>query len=238
MKISAPWAARLRAVGELAGQAELSRRRLAVDLLVLLAAQALLGALDRPVEELARLVGRGGEPVVEGVAQGGVDDAGGLGRTQLVLGLADEFGFAHEDREHGRALDEHVFGGELGGALVAGEFGVVAEAAEQGDAQALFVRAAIGGGDGVAVGLDEAVAEAPGDGPFDGAMGARLADGAREDFVDDARLALDAGGEEVLEAAGEVEARLGRDIGGREALVAGPADFDAAEEVGLRRASS
>ena len=108
---------------------------------------------------LLACVRRGGQPVVEGVAQRRVDDAGRLGRGQPVLGLADEFGLAHEHREHRRALHQHVLGGEVGGALVALELGVGAEAAEQGGAQALLVRAAFGGWNRVAVGIEEAVGE-------------------------------------------------------------------------------
>src|SRR5204863_855931 len=65
---------RLRAVGELAGQAQLSRRRLPVDLLFLLAAETFLGAFDGPVEKPVGLLWRCREPVVEGIAQGRVDD--------------------------------------------------------------------------------------------------------------------------------------------------------------------
>src|SRR6185437_8820667 len=77
---------RLRAVGELAREAKLARCGLPVDLLLFLAPEPLLGALDRPVEELVGLLRRGGEPMVEGIAERGVDDAGGFRRAQPVLG--------------------------------------------------------------------------------------------------------------------------------------------------------
>ena len=68
----------VRAVRELAGQAQLARRGLARHVLFGAAAQPLLGALDRPVEQLWRVRGRRREPMVEGVAQGAFDDARGL----------------------------------------------------------------------------------------------------------------------------------------------------------------
>src|SRR5689334_20583492 len=65
---------RLRAVGELAGKTEFPGRRLAIDLFLLLAAEAFLGTFDGPVEELVGLLWGGREPMVEGIAQGLVDD--------------------------------------------------------------------------------------------------------------------------------------------------------------------
>ena len=209
MKISAPCAADLGAVGELAGQAELARRRSGGRSPFPSCGAALLGALDGPVEQLvrpgwARRSSQWSKASRSAVSTMRVASA----RAQPVLGLADEFGLAHEHREHRRALHQHVFGGQAGGALVALELGIGAQAAEQGGAQPLFVRAALGGRNGVAVGLEEAVGEVPADRPFDRAVRARLAGLAREDVVDDALLALDARREEIAQAAGEVEARL------------------------------
>ena len=64
--------------------------------LLLPAAQAFLGAQDEVVEDGAGGFGVGGEPVVEMVAHGALDQAGGLGGGEAVLGLADEFGLADE----------------------------------------------------------------------------------------------------------------------------------------------
>ena len=61
---------RLRTVGKLAGQAELPRRRLAGDVLLLPPAQAFIGPVDNPFEELVCLLRRRGQPVVEMVAYG------------------------------------------------------------------------------------------------------------------------------------------------------------------------
>ena len=98
------------AIGELAGQAKLSRRGLARDLLLAPAAKPLLGALDHPFEQLVRLVRRGGEPMVEGVADGVLHDADRLDARQAVLGLADEFRLAQEDRKHRAARRHDVVG--------------------------------------------------------------------------------------------------------------------------------
>ena len=58
--------------------------------------------------------------MVEGVAHRVLDDADGLGGGQPVLGLADEFRLADEDREHARRAEiMHVVGGDGGRALVA-----------------------------------------------------------------------------------------------------------------------
>ena len=184
------------AVGELAGQAELSRRVLAADLLLLAAAQALLGALDHPVEEPRRLVRRGGEPMVEGIADRVLDDARRLGGRQPVLGLADELRLADEDREERGGRGHDVVGGDGAGALVAGQLGVGLQALGQRGAEARLVGAALAGRDGVAVGADEAVAGEPGDRPFDGAVAAGLVGAAGEDR-DDGLLRAELGGEIV-----------------------------------------
>jgi hypothetical protein len=88
----------VRAVGELAGQAQLSRRRLARDLFFLAPADALLGALDDEVEQTVGLHRVAGEPVVELILNGVLDDARRFGGRQAVLGLALEFRLADEHR--------------------------------------------------------------------------------------------------------------------------------------------
>ena len=82
---------------------------------------------------------------------------------------------------------------------LADAFGVVLERAEQGDAQAGLVGSPVGGRNGVAIGVDEAVlAGQPGDRPFERAVTAGLGDFAEEWLVDDHLLALDVEGEIVL----------------------------------------
>src|SRR5690606_9331546 len=78
----------LGAVGQLAGKAKLARRTLPVDLLVLLAPEPVLSPLHRPVEQLAGLVGGGGQPVIESIPQRRVGNPRRLRRTKPALDLA------------------------------------------------------------------------------------------------------------------------------------------------------
>ena len=91
--------------------------------------------------------------------------------------------------------------------------------------------------DRVAVGGDEAVGvRDPGDRPFDRAVAAGLADLAGEDVGMDQRRAVQRRGEVVRQAALEVERLLLRHVvdAREQRLGARPADFDAAEQIGLR----
>ena len=236
MKSSAPCGRRLRAVGELAGQPELAHGRLAGDVALLAPPHALFGALDHPVEQLVGFGRRIGKEMVERVADGVLDDALGLGRRQLVLRLADEFGLPDEDGQHAGGRDHHVFGGDLRRALVAGQFAIGLQAARQRDAQAGFVRAALGRRNGVAVGTDEGVPAVPGHRPFERSVAAGLLRAAGEDF---ARHLIVLGKrllEIVLETAGEMEDGAFRRVRAfaEERGVAAPADLDAAEQIRLR----
>ena len=86
-------------------------------------------------------------------------------------------------------------------------------AAQQRDAQARLVRAAVGRRDGVAIGVDEAVVVGePGHGPFDRAVAAGLVDLAGEGALDDRVLALDVGGEIVAAGRRGSGTRLRRDL--------------------------
>ncbi|MBA7621943.1 hypothetical protein ES703_29313 [subsurface metagenome] len=226
------------AVGELTGQAQLLHRGLARDFLLGAAAQPLLGAFGDEVEQLVGLQRVAGQPVIEGVLDGLLDDALGLGGGKAVLGLALEFRLAHEHAEHAGGAHHHVIRGDGGGALaLADALGVVLQAAQQRAAHAGFMRAAIGRRHGVGVGRQEAVGiGGPRDGPFAGAMRAVAAGLAGEDVGMHQRVGVNGGGEIILQAAGEVEFILGGDFLDaleqlRRAL---PADFDAAEQIGLR----
>ena len=96
------------AVGELAGQAQLSHRGLARDILFLAAADALVGALDHEVEQLVGLRRIAGEPMVERVLDRLLDDALRLGGGEAILGLALEFRLADEDGKHGAGADHDI----------------------------------------------------------------------------------------------------------------------------------
>ncbi len=188
---------------------------------------------DDPVEKASGLLGRARQPVVEGVLHRGLDDARRLGGREPVLGLADELRLPHEDREQPARRRHHVVGRHLRHALVPDHLAVGLQRARQRDPEALLVGAALRRRDGVAVGVHEAVAGEPGDRPFHRAVpaGAGLAG---EDVVGDAPLALQRLDQVVLEAAGELEHRLGRRrLALDQRRIAGPADLDAAEEIGL-----
>ena len=99
------------------------------------------------------------------------------------------------------------------------------------------MRPAVGGRDGVAIGMNEAVvAREPCDRPFDRAVLARFLDPAGERLVGDELLPLDVGGEIVSQAPGEMKRGLRRDFRAfaDERGRAAPADLDAAEQIGLR----
>jgi hypothetical protein len=67
--------------------------------------------------------------VIERVLDRLLDDLLGFGGGEAVLGLALEFGLAHEHRQHHRGADHDVFRGDGGGALaLADALGVVLQA--------------------------------------------------------------------------------------------------------------
>ena len=107
----------IRAIGQFARQPQFAHRGLAGDLLLHTAANALLGALNSPVEELGRLARRRGEPVVEGVANHAVDQSRRFGRLQAALVLPLEFGLANKDRDQRRATRHDVVGCQRGRAF-------------------------------------------------------------------------------------------------------------------------
>ena len=233
MKISEPSEADARAVGELAGQAELAHRGLARDVLFLAAAQPLLGALDDEIEQLVGLQRIARQPMVERVLDRLLDDFLRRRGGQAVLGLALEFRLADEHREHAAGAGHHVVAGHVLGALfLAGAGGVILQAAQQRGAQAGFVGAAVRRRDGVAVGLQEAVGVGgPGHRPFDRAVAAGLAGVAGKDVRMHQRGAGEIAGEIVLEPVGEMERRLlGHVLDALEQLLGAlPADLDAAD---------
>ncbi len=121
---------------KLARQPELAHRGLARDLFFHAAANALLRALDSPVEELGRLAGGRREPVVEGVAHRALNQPRRVGGLQTALVLTLEFGFANEDRNQRGATRHHVVGCQRGRPLaLADAVRMVLEPAQQGGAE-------------------------------------------------------------------------------------------------------
>ncbi|MEY9475271.1 hypothetical protein ABH992_007670 [Bradyrhizobium yuanmingense] len=176
--------------------------------------------------------------MVERVLHRLLDDALRFGGGEAILGLALEFGLAHEHRKHHGGAHHHVFRGDGGGALaLADALGVILQAAQQRAAQAGFVGAAVGRRHGVGIGGKEAVGiRGPGHRPFAGAVRAVASRLAGEDVRMHQRVGVDRGSEIVLEAAREVERRFRRHVlyAFEQLGRAVPADLDAAEQVGLR----
>ena len=223
----------------LPGRRSLRRRGLALLLAVLLAAQPLLGLGDDVLEQDVAGFLVAGQPVLEIVADDGLDQLGRLDADQLLLGLALELRLLDEHRDQaGRAVD-HVVGRDDRALAVAGQLGIALEPAHQRAAEARFVRAALGRRHGVAVGADEAfLVVRPPHRPFD--LAARRAVGlalglAGEGLRHDGRPLADLRRQVVLEAAGkwnDSSSEIAPSLR-QQGLVALPADLDAAEQVGL-----
>src|SRR5579883_1125040 len=226
--------ARLAAIRELAGQAQLARRALAVELLLLAAALTLLGALDHGVEKRVARFRIAREPMVEMILERALDEPRGLGRGELLLGLSLELRLADEEREQDHRALRHILGGDLLRAAIIGELAIGLEAARQRGAQARLMRPALGGRHGVAVEGGEALLIlGPGDRPFDAAALLKLLL-AEEGAGGEGGAGLQGRREIVGEAAGEMKPLLLWDaLGQRQLRVAPPADLDAAEEIGL-----
>ena len=223
------------AIDQLAGQAQLFRGRLARGLLFLAATQTLLGAQHQEIQDRARGFGVRRQPGVEMVAHRALDQARSLGRGQAVLGLAHEFRFTDEAADQRATADDQILTRDLGGFLVADAFAIAADALQDRSPEAHLVGAALGGGDGVAIGLDEAVARGrPVDRPVHLARNAEL--GVEVDAAGKRAVGIGAGpgqglGQVIGQAAGEMERGLARGLSVVDLGL--PADLDAAEQVGL-----
>ena len=230
--------ARVGAIGELAGQAQLLHRGLARGFLLGAAAQPFVGALDDEIQELVGLQRIARQPVVERVFDRLFDDALGFRGRQPILGLALEFRLAHEHRQHHGRAHHHVFGGDRGGALaLADTFGMVLQAAQHRAAHAGFVGAAVRRRHRVGIGRHEAVGvRRPRHRPFAGAVCAVAAGFAREDVRMHQRVGVDRRRQIILQTSRKVKLVFGRDV--LDALEqlgrALPANLDAAEQIGLR----
>jgi hypothetical protein len=107
------------------------------------AAAAFLGAQHEEIEDRAGGLGVAGQPVVEMVAHGGLDHAGGLGRGEAVLGLAHEFRLRDEAGDQRAAAARQVVAGDVAGLLVA-QLAIGADALEDRGPEPGLVRAALG----------------------------------------------------------------------------------------------
>ncbi len=199
-KISVPCDEPAAQSASLPGKRSLRVADCTADFLFLPPPQAIFGLDDHPIQKLAGARWRFRQPMIEVIAHGGFDQALRFGAGKLLLGLALKFGLANEHRKKARRAAEHILGQNLRALLVADELGITAlERACKRGAQARFVRAAFGGRDRVAVGVEKAVAVGkPGDRPFDAAVLARLCDMAGERFRRHGRRAFGLGGEKVL----------------------------------------
>ncbi len=150
--------------------------------------------------------------MVERITQRVLDEALCFDGRQLVLRLADEFRFTDEDRQHPDRRDHHVVGGDVLGALVLRQVGIVLEALGERNAEARFVRAAVRRRDGVAIGMQLRIATIPGDRPFHRTVTACLLGASREDFTGNGEIFAERRRQIVLQAAREVEDRLFRDV--------------------------
>src|SRR3546814_6157496 len=81
-----------------------------------------LGALDGEVEERPGALGSGRQPMVEMILHRRVDEAHGLGRIQLLLGLPLEARLADEDRQHQAGAAEQVVAAHLRRVAAADQF--------------------------------------------------------------------------------------------------------------------
>src|SRR5205823_13446115 len=102
-----------RAVGELAGQAELAGRGLARQFALLASPLALLGALHDPIEQPPGGSRIGAQPVIEMVLYGILHQPCRLARGEPLLGLALELRVADEQRPEHCGARPGVFTGRL-----------------------------------------------------------------------------------------------------------------------------
>ena len=222
----------------LPGQAQPPRGGLAGGVLALAPAQPFLRALDDEGQQVVGLGRVAGQPVVEAVAQRGLHQPCGLGAGELLLGLALELRVAQEHRQLRRDRAQQVLGHDLRCAPVAALLAPGAQALQQRGAEPRLVRAALRGGDGVAVGVDEALALLqPGRPPIPpGRRRPGRSASPAQGCGSTHGLLADIGRQAVAQAAREVQHRLGRRVvlgAAQQRRVARPADLHAAEQVGL-----
>ena len=111
------------------------------------------------------------QKMVEMIAQSIFHQPLRIGARKLLFGLALEFRLANEDRENRTGPRHHVLGRYQRGLPVVDALAIGAQRACQATAQTLFMRAALQGRDGIAVGVHKGVDFGrPGDRPFHRAL--------------------------------------------------------------------
>ena len=156
-----------------------------------------------------------------------------------VLGLPLELGILDEDREQGTRAAHYVVRGDLIGLFQPDQLAMGAKTFRKRRAETLFVRAAHGGGHGVAEALAEAVMLAEpvvgeGHGPFDRAHASVALHPPGKGVGDELGVSLHLR-QPVGEPAGEGEHGFGRNIGPLDQMGRTlPADLHAAAQEGLR----
>ena len=163
------------------------------------------------------------------------DERGRLGARKPVLGLALELRIADEDREHQLAAGHDVLGRDFLGLLLPDQLAERADALDERVAQPRFVRAAIGGRDGVAIPAVRAVApQRPRDRAFDATRRAGEILACDEEVARRALARADLFAQVIGKAAGELEHRFGRRVVADQFGRALPANLDAREQIRLR----
>ena len=128
-----------RTIGQLARQAQALGGALARQLLALLAARAILGALDHSLQQRLGAGGVGRQPMIEMILYRVLDQAGRFGAGQLLLGLSLELRFADETGHQQARAAGQILGRNSRGAAVIDHLAIVPQAADQGRTQAGFV---------------------------------------------------------------------------------------------------
>ena len=169
------------------------------------------------------------------VAHGIFGEARGLRARQPILGLALELGVADEDRQHHLAAVEDIFRGYLRRLFLPDQLAKSAQPLGQCSAQPGFVRAACGGGNGVAIPAIAAVRpQRPGDCPFGASLFVGELLPPHERFGSGALACADLFFQMVGESARKLEHRLCGRVVANQFGRAFPADFDPGEKIGLR----
>src|SRR5215472_14933262 len=93
--------------------------------------------------------------MIEMILDGALDEPRRLGRGEPLLGLALKLGVADEERQQQRGTRSDVLAGRLGNTAVTDQLAIAFDPTQQRAAQPGIVGPALGGWDGVAIGMAE-----------------------------------------------------------------------------------